>query len=352
MKKYFVFTFVILACLSSVIGVEALDTSAKSAVLIDAASGRIIYEKNSGQCLPMASTTKIMTALVALENADKDADVTIPPEAVGVEGSSVCLKAGEQMTLEQLLYAVMLESANDAASAVAHIVGGSIDDFALMMNEKAQSLGLVNTSFANPHGLDAQNHYTTAYELALISAQAMKNDDFKKIVGTYKYRIPMSESGYRYLMNHNKMLKMYDGAIGVKTGFTKKSGRCLVSAAEKDGLMLIAVTLNAPNDWRDHSAMLDYGFENYEMCTLARPGEYSFELECIGKKSTHVKLTNPSGLERCLKKDSGDITQTVYLPRFVYAPVNCGDALGYIEFSHNGESIGRVELTVSQTDTD
>ncbi|MBQ7821732.1 MAG: D-alanyl-D-alanine carboxypeptidase [Clostridia bacterium] len=348
MKRIFLLILAAMFCTAPVLKVNALDTSARSAVLIDAASGTVMYEKNAHERLPMASTTKIMTALVALEYADKNAVVTVPAEAVGVEGSSVCLKAGESMTLEELLYAVMLESANDAAAAVAYIVGGSIEDFALMMNEKAQSLGLTDTSFANPHGLDAENHYTTAHDLARIAAEAMKNEDFRTIVSTYRYKIPMSESGYRYLMNHNKLLKMYDGALGVKTGFTKKSGRCLVSAAERDGLMLVAVTLNAPDDWRDHSAMLDYGFGNYEMNTLATADEYSFTLECVGKQTTHVTVTNPKGASVCMQKGSGEIEQTVILPRFVYAPVSVGDVLGRIDFSCDGKVLDSVELVVKE----
>jgi D-alanyl-D-alanine carboxypeptidase/D-alanyl-D-alanine carboxypeptidase (penicillin-binding protein 5/6) len=251
------------------------------------------------------------------------------------------------MTLGELLYAVLLESANDAAAAVAYTVGGSIEDFAIMMNDKATSMGLENTSFANPHGLDAQEHYTTARELAIIAAEALENDSFKEIVGTYRHKIPMSTGGYRYLLNHNKMLKLYDGAIGVKTGFTKKSGRCLVSAAERDGLRLIAVTLNAPDDWRDHSAMLDFGFDTYEMKTLAREGEYSFTLDCIGKKITQINAVNKRGVSMCLPKAGGEITQTVYLPRFLYAPVSEGEKLGYIEFARDGKIIASVDLLAS-----
>lgn len=347
MKKIFVLILAFCAVMCSLIPAYALDVSARSAVLIDADSGSVLYQKDADVRLPMASTTKIMTALVALENADTDTVVTIPPEAVGVEGSSVCLKAGESMTLGELLYAVLLESANDAAAAVAFAVGGSIEDFAVMMNEKATSMGLENTSFANPHGLDSENHYTSARELAIIAAEALENESFKEIVGTYRHKIPMSTGGYRYLLNHNKMLKLYDGAIGVKTGFTKKSGRCLVSAAERDGLRLVAVTLNAPDDWRDHSAMLDYGFGSYEMKTLAREGEYCFTLDCIGKKITQIRAVNKSGVSMCLSKNGGEITQTVCLPRFVYAPVNEGDKLGYIEFVRDGNIIASLDLFAS-----
>ena len=348
MKRIFmlVFTVAFCACLTS--GVCALDTSAQSAILIEADSGRVIYEKNSDSRMPMASTTKIMTALVALENADINEVVQIPPEAVGVEGSSVCLKAGESMTLEALLYAMLLESANDAAAAIAITVGGSIEDFAVMMNEKATQLGLVNTSFANPHGLDAENHYTTAHELALIAAHALENEEFARMVSTYKHNIPTQDGGYRYLMNHNKMLRFYSGAVGVKTGFTKKSGRCLVSAAERDGMKLVAVTLSAPDDWRDHTAMLDLGFEGYEKRVLAHDGEFEFTLECVGKDTSHIKVKSVGVAEYCMPKDAGNVTQTVYLPRFVYAPKQVGECVGRVDFSFGSNVVASVELVVSE----
>lgn len=323
--------------------IDALDVSARSAVLIDAASGIVMYEKNADERLPMASTTKIMTALVALENAELDTVVEVPSAAVGIEGSSVCLQNGEKMKLGELLYAMMLESANDAAAAVAITVGGSIEDFARMMNEKAQSLGLVNTSFANPHGLDADGHYTTARELASIASEALKNADFAEMVSTYRKNIP-TDGGYRYLMNHNKMLKLYDGAIGVKTGFTKKSGRCLVSAATRDGMTLVAVTLNAPDDWRDHTDLLDYGFENYEVRKLAEVGEYEFELSQIGKEIGTVRVNNHDAVSVCLKKTSGEISKTVYLPRMLWSSVESGEMLGRIEFALDGSVVATLPL--------
>lgn len=325
----------------------ALSTSARSAILIDADSGTVLFDKNAHERLPMASTTKIMTALVALENADLDKEVSVSPNAVGVEGSSVCLKNGEVMTLEELLYAMLLESANDAAAAIAIDIGSSIEGFAEMMNQKAQSLGLDDTSFENPHGLDGENHYTTAHDLARITAAALKNPDFARIVSTYKYRIPMGDS-YRYLLNHNKLLRQYEGAIGVKTGFTKKSGRCLVSAAEKDGLKLIAVTLSCPDDWHDHSAMLDFGFENFERRKLASDGEFEFELECVGRKSGHVKVKSVGELSLLVNKGDANITQRVNLPRFVYAPKEAGEETGSIEFYLDGKEVGKVPLVISE----
>ena len=221
--------------------------SAKSALLMEADNATVVLERNAHTRLPMASTTKIMTALVALELAAPDTVIEIDAAAVGTEGSSVYLCEGETLTLEELLYALMLESANDAAVAIAIGVAGSEEAFVDEMNRRATSLGLCNTHFANPHGLDAEAHYTTAYELALIAREALQDSLLKTIVSTRKTTIPhQSTDGVRLLVNHNKMLRQYDGCIGLKTGYTQKSGRCLVSAAERDGVTMIAVTIDSP----------------------------------------------------------------------------------------------------------
>lgn len=234
--------------------------SAKSAVLYDPRSESFLYSKNADARLPMASTTKIMTALVAIESSSLEATVDISDDAVGTEGSSLYLKKGEKMTMGDLLFGLMLRSANDAAAAIAYEISGSIEAFAEKMNEKAEVLGLTDTHFTNPHGLDDKEHYTTARELAIITGEALKNDTFLRIVSTKKQIITNSDGESRLLINHNKLLNMYENTIGVKTGFTKKSGRCLVGAAERDGVRLITVTINAPDDWKDHTTLLDYGF--------------------------------------------------------------------------------------------
>lgn len=228
----------------------AVGVSAKSAVLIETSADRIVYRKNADEKLPMASTTKIMTAICAIENTDDlDRKITVADCAVGVEGSSIYLKHGEHLSVRELVYGLMLSSGNDAAVAIACAVSGDVQRFAALMNETAKKIGVQNTSFKNPNGLDEEGHYTTAYDLARIASYALKNDEFKKIVSTYTTTIPYEGYSYdRRLKNHNKLLKLYDGCIGIKTGFTKKSGRCLVSAAERDGAVLVAVTLNAPDD--------------------------------------------------------------------------------------------------------
>ena len=239
----------------------------------------------------MASTTKIMTGLLACESGKLDKTVKVSPFASGTEGSSLWLKIGEKLTLEELTYGLMLKSGNDAAVAIAEYLGGSVDAFALLMNKRAREIGAVNTNFKNPHGLDSDGHYTTAYDLALIAREAMKNDTFRKIVSTKTYSIPMEgEKWDRALKNHNKLLWNYDGCNGIKTGYTKRCGRCLVSCAKRDEEELICVTLSAPNDWKDHTYLLNYGFENYNCKNVAKKNSTAYELVYDEKNNRKVKL--------------------------------------------------------------
>lgn len=319
---------------------------AQSAVLMEAESGEILYNHNGDARLPMASTTKIMTALVAIEHTKHlDKEVRVAEEAAGIEGSSIYLSAGEKLTMEQLLYALMLESANDAAAAIACEVAGSVDDFAALMNEKAEELGLSNTHFTNPHGLDNEEHYTSAADLGKLASAAMQNETFKKIVSTYKNKIPLNGSeGTRVLVNHNRLLQSYDGTIGVKTGFTKRSGRCLVSAAERDGVTLVAVTLNDPDDWKDHKTMLDYGFSMYQRYTLAEEGALTFNIPCTGGQKDCITATNKDSLSLSLPKSGGPITTVLEAEQFLYAPIKKGALVGYTVFLRDGQEIGRLPM--------
>ncbi len=315
--------------------------SAKGAVLIEAESREILFEKNAHLPMGMASTTKIMTALVALESMDPDTLVTIPKEAVGIEGSSIYLIEGEQLTLCELLYALLLSSANDAATAIAIAVGGSEEAFCAQMNQRARELGLQSTRFENPHGLYHEDHYTTAYELAVIAAHALSIPLFREIVSTYTKKIHHDGiPNVRLLCNHNKLLRSYEGAIGVKTGFTKKTGRTLVSAAERDGMTLIAVTLDAPNDWRDHTAMLDFGFASYESVTVAPAGALRIPFPVVGGKRSEVALTNEEALTMILPKghDAPTVRVQAY-GRFLFAPVSEGEAVGRITASVKDRSV-------------
>ena len=354
MDKFTRFFAILLAVLSfaplMVRADAAPSVSASCAVLIDASSGRVLFGKNENERRGMASTTKIMTAIVALENSELDKLVTVAPAAVGVEGSSVYLYAGEEVTMETLLYALMLQSANDAAAAIAYDIAGGIESFAEMMNDKARELGLSDTHFMNPHGLDDENHYTTALELAKIAAYALENDTFAEIVATEKKVIPLhNTSASRLLVNHNRLLRSYEDIIGVRTGFTKKCGRTLVSAAERDGVRLICVTLNDGDDWRDHRALLDWGFSLYERETLARAGELSYEIPVCGGEVDSVAVSNVDACDAVLPRAHGTVSVRVELPRFVYAGIEKGDRIGTAYFLSDGQEIGSVPLYAEES---
>ena len=319
--------------------------NARAALLMEAETGEVIFGQNEDARLPMASTTKIMTALVALEALPPDTPVKITAASVGVEGSSIYLAEGEVLTLEQLLYALLLESANDAATAIAVAVSGSVEGFAERMNRKASELGLTDTHFVNPHGLDDPDHYTTAYELAVITRAALENEIFRAICATERRTIPLhGTEGVRLLLNHNKLLNRYEGCIGVKTGFTKKTGRCLVSAAERDGVTLIAVTLNAPDDWRDHTAMLDYGFGLYKTVPLCEAGSFSAPLWLVSGTQEYVMAENTDTLSVTLRRDHGPIRCVVELPRFEFAPLQAGQTVGQLRFLEEARDGTKREL--------
>lgn len=319
--------------------------SAKGAVLIEAESGTVVFEKNKDLAFPMASTTKIMTAIVAIENCPLSKRITIPKEATGIEGSSIYLQQGETLSVEELLYALMLESANDASVALAIASCGDLDSFVNLMNEKAVELGLESTHFDNPHGLDSDEHYTTAYELGLIARYAMKNPIFAEIVSTQKKAIPLNNGeGTRVLINHNKLLRSFEGANGIKTGFTKKCGRCLVSSALVDGVSMICVTLNAPNDWQDHKVMLEYGLSKYEGIELAEAGDYILELDVVNGQKSTILVTNHDSLSVTLPKDDISISAQLEINRLACAPISQGDLLGRIVFYNGEEQIGTLPL--------
>ena len=328
---------------------EPPGVSASAAILIEAESGTVVFEKNADEMRPMASTTKIMTGILALEAEDPQTLVTVSPDAVGVEGSSIYLCRDEQLTMEELVYAVMLESANDAAAAVAIHVAGSIDAFAELMNRKAESLCMTRTHFCNPHGLDAADHYTTARDLATLARYALENEEFRAVVSAKRRVIPLrGNDGARLLLNHNRLLRSYAGAIGVKTGFTKKSGRCLVSAAERDGIRLIAVTLNAPDDWRDHAAMLDYGFSRFRRVTLAQAYSISASVPVVGGVTDAVTVSNPDAISVTLPVGVKEPEPVLELRRFYYAPVIAGETLGRAVWYLDGEEIGSVPLVAEE----
>ncbi|MEK4294156.1 D-alanyl-D-alanine carboxypeptidase family protein [Paenibacillus sp. FSL R5-0914] len=253
---------------------SSISTHARAAALIDVESGRILYSSRGDEPMLIASLTKIMTALVAIENGDLASKVKVGKNAFAKEGSSIYLQQGEEMTLENMLYGLMLRSGNDAATAIAEHIGGSEEGFVYLMNNKAEELGLKNTHFANPHGLDAEGHYSSANDLAVLTAYALHNPVFKQIVKTQEKTAdnPNEKWDYKW-RNKNKMLYLYEGADGVKTGYTKKALRCLVSSATRNGQQLVAVTINDGDDWNDHASLLNFGFNHYPLKTMIERGD-------------------------------------------------------------------------------
>ncbi|MGN0649561.1 MAG: D-alanyl-D-alanine carboxypeptidase family protein [Oscillospiraceae bacterium] len=321
--------------------------SAVSAVLIEAETGTILYEKNAYEQRAMASTTKIMTAILTIEAGDLDREFTVDSFAIMVEGTSMGLREGDRVSRRDLLYGILLPSGNDAANAAAVSVSGSTGAFVELMNRKAQELGLENTHFATPSGLDAKGHYTTAYDLAMLTAYAMKNEVFRSIVCCQTAEVEYGNPPYaRTLYNSNKMLKRYDGAIGVKTGFTDNARRCLVSAAERDGVMLIAVTLNAGDDWNDHTKMLDYGFTQVKRYSLETACNARVDVAGTGKS---VGVTAGEAKLSLLPSQREKITRRVILPNFVYGGVEKGQELGRLEYLLDGRVVLEVPLCSVET---
>ena len=325
----------------------APSVSAKSAILLNADTGIVLFEHNADVKRGMASTTKIMTAIIAIESGKLDEKYTIPVEAVGIEGSSLYLKGNETMSLRDLVTGLMLRSANDAAEAIAIILAGNVESFSELMNTKAKEIGLTNSNFENPHGLASDNHYTTAKDLATLSAYAVKNPTFRSICSMHSATISSNEQT-RTVSNHNKLLSIYDGAYGVKTGFTKATGRCLVSAAERDNMNLVAVTLDAPNDWEDHRRMLDYGFSNFELVNLANEGDIVDKLSLLNGTAENVPVYVKQSLFVCLSKNHSSIVERIELNRPRFAPIYKGDTVGQISYVLNGKTIASSALCAAE----
>ncbi len=309
----------------------ALDLSASSAVIMETETGEILYEKNADEKRGMASTTKIMTALVALEKGNTEDIVEISSHSANVEGSSMYLKEGEKITLENLVYGLMLVSGNDSATAIAEHISGNEEKFASLMNKKAREIGALNTNFTNPHGLSDEKHYTTAKDLAKITAYALGNKSFSKIVKTSSKTISRETLGKTTLVNHNKLLKSEKNCIGVKTGFTKATGRCLVTAWEKDNMRIICVTLNAGDDWNDHRKMKDFVFESYKATLYGRGGTVAKKVKVKNgrNKSLSVLFENDLYLmER--KKSEGEWNISLNISDTISAPIKKGEVVGQI----------------------
>lgn len=306
-----------------------IGVSAQSAVLMCVNDGKVLFSKNENKQLSMASTTKIMTTLIALEAATPDREIVVTDEMVSVEGTSMGLKPGDSVSLLELVYGMMLQSGNDAANTVAYVLGGTPDDFAKIMNSRASEIGMNNSNFVTASGLDDKNHYSTAYDMALLASECIKNPEFRYISSRKTARLTYGNPPYiRTLTNHNRLLWRYSDCIGIKTGFTKKSGRCLVSAAERNGIILVAVTLNAGDDWNDHISMFEYGFSKCKPLKIGCDVQNMKLRICGGlKNSVDLKLQR-----ECVIPEGQVCSYRLQIRPFEYAPVEKGKIVGNAVF--------------------
>lgn len=326
-------------------GEGGVPLSARAAALLEAETGTVLLARNADLRLPMASTTKIMTAALVLLHGDLDAPFTVPVEAVGVEGSSLYLAEGEVFTVRELLYGLMLESGNDAAVALAIAVAGSVEAFVALMNATAAEIGLKDTCFANPHGLSAEGHHTTATELARLTAYALGIEGFEEIVSTRSIELEGEGHERRYLFNHNRLLGAYDGLIGVKTGYTLAAGKCLVTAARRGDMTLVAVTLDDRQDKADHKAMLDYGFGAFRMVKAVCEGE-SVAVPVTGGRQSSLIARARQGLKLCLPTDAE--LEKIYDIKAAEAPVKEGQAVAYIKLFAEGSLVAEIPLYAAE----
>jgi serine-type D-Ala-D-Ala carboxypeptidase (penicillin-binding protein 5/6) len=320
--------------------------TAKSAILIEATTGRVLYEKNAFEKLPMASTTKVMTAILAIENCRLDDIITVSRKASEVGESSIWLAEGEKLTMSDMLFGLMLASGNDAAVAIAEHVAGSVDAFAAMMNAKAKEIGAYNTNFSNPNGLPIDDHYTTAYDLAIISAYAMRNDFFRELVKTEYKTIPWEGHEYkRVVKNKNKLLWQYEGGNGIKTGYTKAAGKCLSAAAERDGMQLISIVLSAPDMFNDCMKLMNYGFENYSSKLIQQAGEYIGDVNVKqGVEDNFQVYTQQDIYYPLTDEEFSKLEKRVYLEKELDAPILEGQKVGYVDIWLGTNQIYSVAL--------
>lgn len=327
--------------------VSAIGVSAEAAVLLCADTGEVLFAQNAYTHRSMASTTKIMTALLTLEENTPNREITTTAEMVRVEGTSMGLLPGDRVTLYALACGMLLSSGNDAANTAAVALAGSVDRFAARMNARAAEIGMCDTHFVTPSGLDDEAHYSTAYDMALLAREALGNPVFRSICQSRSLRVSYGNPPYlRTLTNHNRLLRMVDGCIGVKTGFTKKSGRCLVSAVERDGVTLIAVTLNAPDDWNDHITLFDFGFSRVKSAA-ADTDLHGMAVPVVGgtRRAVSVRVAgNPCIVSRT---DGKSVSRQIYLRPFVYAPVQQGDILGTAVYRQNGETVCAADIVAA-----
>ena len=343
MKRRFAGTAAALLAAVLLLPLNTAAVSAEKAYVLDAVSGRVLFERNPDQRSLIASTTKIMTALVVCEQCNVLDRMRIPKEAVGIEGSSMYLREGEILTLQELLYGLMLSSGNDAAVALAIYCGGTVEGFAQRMNDKAHVLGMRDTHFENPNGLDSPGHYSSARDLAVLAAYAMENPIFRQTVSTKSVKV-----GQRYLTNHNKLLWRLEGADGVKTGYTRAAGRILVSSATREGRRIIAVTLNAPDDWNDHKALLEEGFSRFATRRIVTAGEQVGTLEVLGGESRRIAVLAAEDFDYPLAPEERP-QLALPGPGFVYAPAVEGEDGGKVYVLIEGKAVGAVPVVYGST---
>ncbi len=331
------------------VGSAAPTVSAKAAVLMVAETGEVLYKVNPDLHLPMASTTKIMTSLLAIEACTPMRVIKVTDEMVNIEGTSMGLLPGDLVTLRALVTGMLLQSGNDAAHTVACVLGGTQEEFAKLMNARARQIGMHNTNFVTASGLDAKGHYSSAYDMALLAREAIKNPEFRSICSQKYARLCYGNPPYmRTLTNHNRLLWCYKDAIGIKTGFTKKSRRCLVSAAERDGVLLVAVTLNDSDDWNDHIKLYEYGFSKVTGVPL--DGDLSgVSLKVVGgnKSAALVKLVGQP--KAGFIGEVPTIERQVHMRAFEYAPIKEGDIVGYVRYYSNGSLICENAIIAGET---
>ena len=336
------------AALMPTVYVHAVSVSAEAAVLLCAETGEVLYARQAYKRMSMASTTKIMTALLTLEAAAPARTIQITPEMVAVEGTSMGLLPGDTVTLYALACGMLLSSGNDAANTAAMALGGSLSGFAEQMNARAREIGMTDTHFVTPSGLDDEAHYSTAFDMALLACEALRNVQFAKICASEKIRLSYGNPPYpRTLTNHNRLLRMYDGCIGVKTGFTKKSGRCLVSAARRDGVTLIAVTLSDPDDWQDHIALFDEGFSRVHASAL--DSDFSaLHIPVIGGTAAEVAVACAQAPQAVLTGD-GMVLRKVFLRPILWAGVEKGAIVGKAVYTCGEKHVCSVDLVAADS---
>lgn len=328
---------------------DAPETKAGGAALMEAGSMRLLAGTNEHERLPMASTTKVMTALLAIERCDLEGMVKIPDQAVGVEGSSMYLCKGESLRMMDLLYGLMLTSGNDAAVAIAIEIAGTVEDFAALMNARAAEIGCTDTNFVTPNGLHNAEHYTTAYDLCLIACEAMQSEVFRQIVSTDYYQT-RSGDRTRTLKNKNRILWQYDGGNGIKTGYTKAAGRCLVFSAERSGAQLVGVVLNCPDMWEEATALLDYGFENYRVSCLLEDNTRVGHVAVLGGEKNGLEVRAKEDILYPLAIDGTDkLRWELDCVQELRAPVAEGTPLGELRLYCNEKQVLTTELLAAET---